>query len=95
MFQAAEKQADQMKDDFVSVEHLFLAMLDHADSAMGSLFKTYRITREDCLKTLQTIRGNQRVTTDNPEETYDALKKYGTDLVERARQNKLDRSSAG
>ena len=89
-FNGAEKLADQMKDDFVSVEHLFLALLDHADGVLAPLFKTYRITREDCLQTLQTIRGNQRVTTDNPEETYDALKKYGTDLVERARQNKLD-----
>lgn len=90
VFTAAEQLADQMKDDFVSVEHLFLAILEHADSTLNPLFRMYRITKEDCLKTLQTVRGNQRVTTDNPEETYDALKKYGTDLVERARQNKLD-----
>ena len=90
VFTAAEQLAEQMKDDFVSVEHLFLSMLDHADGVVGPLFKLYRITKEDCLKTLQGIRGNQRVTTDNPEETYDALKKYGTDLVERARQNKMD-----
>ena len=90
VFTAAEQLADQMKDDFVSVEHLFLAILEHADSTLSPLFQMYRITKEDCLKTLQTVRGNQRVTTDNPEETYDALKKYGTDLVERARQNKLD-----
>ena len=90
VFQAAEHLANQMKDEFVSVEHLFLSMLDHPDNVLGPLFKTYQIHREDCLKTLQTIRGNQRVTSDNPEETYDALKKYGTDLVERARQNKLD-----
>ncbi len=90
VFTAAETLAEQMKDDFVSVEHLFLAILDHADSTLAPLFKLYRITREDCLKTLQSVRGNQRVTTDRPEETYDALKKYGTDLVERARQNQLD-----
>ena len=90
VFTAAETLAEQMKDDFVSVEHLFLAILDHADSTLAPLFKLYRITREDCLKTLQSVRGNQRVTTDRPEETYDALKNYGTDLVERARQNQLD-----
>lgn len=90
VFTAAEQLADQMKDEFVSVEHLFLAILDHADRTLAPLFKMYRITKEDSLKTLQSVRGNQRVTSDNPEETYDALKKYGTDLVERARQNKLD-----
>ncbi|MCI8524701.1 MAG: ATP-dependent chaperone ClpB [Oscillospiraceae bacterium] len=87
---AAEALAGQMKDEFVSVEHLFLALLDHADGTLEPLLRTYSIQREDCLKTLQAVRGSQRVTSDNPEETYDALKKYGTDLVERARQNQLD-----
>ncbi len=90
VFTGAEALAKQMKDDFVSVEHLFLSLLDHADETVGPLFQTYNIKKEDCLKTLQGIRGNQRVTSDNPEETYDALKKYGTDLVARARENKLD-----
>jgi len=90
VFTGAEALAKQMKDDFVSVEHLFLSLLDHADETVGPLFQTYNIKKEDCLKTLKSVRGNQRVTSDNPEETYDALKKYGTDLVERARENKLD-----
>ncbi len=86
----AEALAEQMRDDFVSVEHLFLSLLDHADGTVGPLMKTYNITKEDCLQTLQSIRGDQRVTSDDPETTYDALKKYGTDLVARARENKLD-----
>ena len=90
VFTGAEQLAGQMTDDFVSVEHLFLSLLDHADGTLGPLFRTYNINREDCLQTLQTIRGSQRVTSDNPEETYDALVKYGTDLVARARDNKLD-----
>ena len=89
-FQKAEDIADSMKDDYVSVEHLLLALLDTADSTMKDLFRTYNITKEACLQTLQTIRGSQRVTTDNPEETYDALEKYGTDLVKRAREQKMD-----
>ncbi|MBQ2785686.1 MAG: ATP-dependent chaperone ClpB [Oscillospiraceae bacterium] len=88
--QAAQTRAETMKDEFVSVEHLFLGLLDAADGAMRELFKTYRITKEDCLKALQSVRGNQRVTTDNPEGTYDALEKYGTDLVKRAREQKMD-----
>jgi ATP-dependent Clp protease ATP-binding subunit ClpB len=87
---AAEKNASAMHDEYVSVEHLFLALLDTADSTLKPLFKTYQITRERVLQALTSVRGNQRVTSDNPEETYNALKKYGTDLVERARQNKLD-----
>ena len=79
-----------MKDEYVSVEHLFLALLDTANSSLKDLYRTYNITREGVLKALTAVRGNQRVTSDNPEETYDALKKYGSDLVERARQNKLD-----
>ena len=88
--QAAQTHAEMMKDEFVSVEHLFLGLLDAADGTMRELFKTYRIAKEDCLKTLQSVRGNQRVTTDNPEGTYDALEKYGTDLVKRAREQKMD-----
>ncbi|MBP1737587.1 MAG: ClpB protein [Oscillospiraceae bacterium] len=87
---AAEKTAGSMHDEYVSVEHLFLALLDTADSALKPLFQTYQITRERVLQALSAVRGSQRVTSDNPEETYDALKKYGTDLVERAKQNKLD-----
>ena len=86
----AEQIAVEMKDDFTSVEHLFLALLDTADRDLQVLFTDYRITREAALQALSTVRGSQRVTSDNPEETYDALKKYGTDLVERARQNKMD-----
>ena len=86
----ADKIADQMKDEFLSVEHLFLALIDTADSTLKKLFQTYNITREAALSALSQVRGNQRVTTDNPEGTYDALKKYGFDLVERAREQKLD-----
>ena len=86
----AEELADSMKDDFVSVEHLLLALIDAADSTLKKLFQTYHITKEACLQTLQTIRGAQRVTTDDPEATYEALEKYGTDLVQRARTQKMD-----
>ena len=86
----AEEQADTMKDSFVSVEHLFLGLIDAAQGAVKQLLQTYRITKEDCLQALQSVRGNQRVTTDNPEGTYDALEKYGTDLVKRAKEQKLD-----
>ena len=87
---SAQEQSKAMKDDYVSVEHLFLALLDTANRDLKNLFSTYRITREDCLKALQAIRGNQRVTTDSPEGTYDALNKYGTDLVKRARTQAMD-----
>ncbi len=87
---AAGNAADQMKDEYLSVEHLFLGLLDAPDSVLRRLFQTYQLTREKALSALSGIRGSQRVTSDNPEETYDALKKYGTDLVERARSNKLD-----
>ncbi len=87
---AAEDAAGQMKDEYVSVEHLLLALVRTAERELEQLLKTYHITEEGILQALSSIRGNQRVTSDNPEETYDALKKYGTDLVERARQNKLD-----
>ena len=87
---AAESTAASMKDEYVSVEHLLLALVDTAGRDLKDLFRTYNITREGILQALTAVRGNQRVTSDNPEETYGALKKYGTDLVERARQNKLD-----
>ena len=86
----AEAVASSMKDEYVSVEHLLLALVETANGGLKDLFRTYNITKEGVLKALSAIRGNQRVTSDNPEETYDALKKYGSDLVERARQNKLD-----
>ena len=86
----AESIASSMKDEYVSVEHLLLSLIDTANSALKELFRTYNITKEGVLQALTGVRGNQRVTSDNPEETYDALKKYGADLVERARQNKLD-----
>ncbi len=89
-FTAAEELAKTMKDDFVSVEHLFLALLDTARGGVKNLFETYRITKENALKALQAVRGNQRVTSDSPEGTYDALEKYGTDLVKRAREQKMD-----
>ena len=87
---AAEERARSMKDEFTSVEHLLLGLLAQADPTLKKLFQTYRVTDEAVMQALSSVRGNQRVTSDNPEETYDALKKYGTDLVERARSNKLD-----
>ena len=89
-FQKAEEEAKTMKDEFVSVEHLFLGLLETARGGVKTLFETYRITKENALKALQSVRGNQRVTSDNPEGTYDALEKYGTDLVKRAREQKMD-----
>ena len=86
----AERTAQGMRDEYVSVEHLFLAMLNTADETVAPLFADYRIRKEDCLKTLQTIRGSSRVTTDSPEDTYEALQKYGTDLVKNAREKKTD-----
>ncbi len=87
---AADRAAEQMKDEYLSVEHLFLGLVEAANSTLKNLFRTYQITKEKILNALNQVRGSQRVTSDNPEETYDALKKYGTDLVERARNNKLD-----
>ncbi|MDY3918573.1 MAG: ATP-dependent chaperone ClpB [Candidatus Limivivens sp.] len=87
---SAEDEAKAMGDEYVSVEHLFLALLRYPNNAMKELFKEYGITRERFLQALSTVRGNQRVTTDNPEATYDTLAKYGQDLVERARNQKLD-----
>ena len=86
----AEDHAKAMGDEYVSVEHLFLAMLKDADSSMKKLFKEYNITKDGFLKVLSEVRGNQRVMTDNPEDTYDTLNKYGYDLVQRAREQKLD-----
>ena len=87
---AAEAAAEQMKDEYVSVEHLLLGLIDAAEGDVKELLRTYRVERETVMQSLAALRGSQRVTSDNPEETYDALKKYGTDLVERARQGKLD-----
>ena len=87
---AAESTAQSMKDEYISVEHIFLGLLDSANRSLKELFRTYNVTKEKVMQALASVRGNQRVTSDTPEETYDALKKYGTDLVERARQNKLD-----
>ena len=90
VFTHAEELADSMKDDFVSVEHLFLALIDRPDTTVRSLLKTYDIQREAVLKALLELRGSQRVTSDNPEDTYEALEKFGTDLVKQAREKKMD-----
>lgn len=86
----AEDEAKQMGDEYVSVEHLMLSMIKHPNAEMKAIFREYGITRESFLQVLSTVRGNQRVTSDNPEATYDTLNKYGQDLVERAREQKLD-----
>ena len=85
-----EDEMKAMKDEYVSVEHLFLAMIKHPNKAVKELFRAYRITRDRFLQVLSQIRGGQKVTSDNPEETYDSLEKYGYDLVKRAREQKLD-----
>ena len=87
---SAEDEAKAMGDEYVSVEHLFLALLNNPSPTMKSFWQEYGITRERFLQALSTVRGNQRVTSDNPEATYDTLNKYGQDLVEKARQQKLD-----
>ena len=87
---AAQKQADMMKDSFVSVEHLLLGLVEKPDNTVQNLLRTYGISRENVLQALQSVRGSQRVITDDPEGTYDALGKYGTDLVKRAREQKMD-----
>lgn len=87
---SAEDEAKSMGDEYVSVEHLFLSMVKQPNRAVKELFKLYNITREGFLQALSTVRGNQRVVSDNPEATYDTLSKYGYDLVERAREQKLD-----
>ncbi|MDL2298910.1 ATP-dependent chaperone ClpB [Synergistaceae bacterium OttesenSCG-928-D05] len=87
----AEDEASKLKDEYVSVEHLFLALLSEGSStAAGRVFAAFGLTRDGFLKTLSEVRGNQRVTSDNPEDTYDVLEKYGRDLVKAARENKLD-----
>ena len=86
----AEDEAKQMGDEYVSVEHIFLAMIHYPNKAIKALLQEYGITRERFLQALSTVRGNQKVTSDNPEATYDTLEKYGQDLVERAKQQKLD-----
>ena len=85
-----EDEMKAMKDEYVSVEHLFLAMIKHPNKAIKELFRAYGITRDRFLQVLSQIRGGQKVTSDNPEETYDSLEKYGYDLVKRAREQKLD-----
>ena len=86
----AEDEAKQMGDEYVSVEHLFLSMLQYPNKEIKQIFTEYGITRERFLQALSTVRGNQRVVSDNPEATYDTLEKYGQDLVEKARAQKLD-----
>ena len=86
----AEETAKNMRDDFVSVEHIMLALFDTANNRIKKFFKTFDISKDKFLDILKDVRGNQRVTSDTPEDTYDVLKKYGQDLVEFARQNKLD-----
>ena len=86
----AEKVAKNMKDEYVSVEHIMLSLFDNFNVSLKNIFREYGITKNEFLKALSEVRGNRRVTSDNPEETYDALKKYGQDLVEMARQQKLD-----
>jgi len=90
LLRQAEKVAASMRDEFVSVEHLFLALLDVPDDVVKRLLENCRFRREDVMQALQAVRGNQRVTSDSPEDTYDALQKYGTDLVKRAREKKMD-----
>ena len=87
---SAEDEAKKMGDEYVSVEHIFLTLIAYPNNAIKAIFKEYGITRDRFLTALQSVRGNQQVTSDNPEATYDTLKKYGVDLVERARQQKLD-----
>ncbi len=86
----AEKQADKMRDAYVSVEHLMLSLFDHANADLKKLFQKWNLKKADFMKALMAVRGNQQVTGQNPEETYDVLKKYGQDLVQLARNNKLD-----
>ena len=86
----AEDEAKQMGDEYVSVEHIFLSLLKYPNKEVKAIFREFGITREGFLQALSTVRGNQRVTSDNPEATYDTLNKYGSDLVERAREQKLD-----
>lgn len=86
----AERMAENMKDEFVSVEHIFMALVNSPNNSLKKLFEKYNITKNEFMKQLKAVRGNARVTSENPEETYDVLNKYGYDLVERARSKKLD-----
>ena len=88
--ESAKKQAGEMKDEFISVEHLFFGLIDKPSSEVKEIFKNHQITKDWFLKALLTVRGNTRVTSDNPEDTYDVLNKYGQDLVEKAREQKID-----
>ena len=90
IFLNAEKKAEKMKDEYISVEHLYLALLDERNTPSAAIFKRYGINKEKFMDALNKVRGNQRVTSQNPEENYDALNKYGRDLVEMAREGKLD-----
>ncbi len=90
IFLAAEKKAANLKDEYVSVEHLYLALLDERNTPSAAIFRRYGISRDCFLEALSEVRGNQRVTSQNPEEGYDALNKYGRDLVEMAREGKLE-----
>ena len=86
----AEKQMSAMKDSYISVEHLFLGLLEQPDKTVKELFRQFNVQKNAFLQALKDVRGNAQVNSDNPEDTYDVLNKYGTDLVERARQHKLD-----
>lgn len=90
VFIESERLAENMKDDFVSVEHIFMGLLTSPNEVLKKIFKLFQLNKDDFIKILATVRGNTRVTSDNPESTYDVLKKYGDDLVERARTKKLD-----
>lgn len=89
-FTEAESQAERMKDEYVSVEHLLLALAEKPSSGVAGIFRSFGVTKDKLLKAISEIRGSARVTSQEPEETYDVLNKYGQDLVELARQNKLD-----
>lgn len=90
IFLSAEKKAEKLKDEYVSVEHLYMALLDERNTPSAAIFKRYNVNKDKFLDALNKVRGNQRVTSQNPEENYDALNKYGRDLVEMAREGKLD-----
>ena len=87
---AAEREAGRMKDEYVSVEHIMMAVLEKPNTGMSRIFQQFGVTKDQFLSVLATVRGNTRVTSDTPEETYDSLSKYGQDLVELAKNHKLD-----
>ena len=90
LIMTAEKNAEQFKDEYVSVEHMYMALLDEKGTPSAKIFTKLGITKDKFLEALSKVRGNQRVTSENPEDNYDALNKYGRDLVDMARQGKLD-----